>query len=204
MCWLSWLVERFWLTFPGLFEPVQNFFNADFFSVVAKQFVTYPHKKILDLGCGVGTLLTAFHPQQYVGIDINLALIRLAQDRYAHREGINFICGDALKYTSKKRFDLITLISLAHHLPDQQLEILLNQLSKKITFSYLLLIDCQPSPTIWKPFLQLLDIGANFREHNDLRRFFKKDYMVIKSGNLTASKSWYYYPFILAKNKKTA
>lgn len=197
-------VEQFWNSFPFLFEPIQDFFNGNFFRVLKRQLKGYPTKSILDFGCGVGSLLSDFNPKIYVGVDINPAFIHLARHRYAHRPNTAFVCTDALKFRSKKRFDIVTMVSMIHHFPDQQLTSLLDHLSRNIKFRYLLVIDGKPTATIWKPLLQFLDLGADFRDFKEILPFFKKNFAVIKKGNLRSNKHLYYYPFILAKNRRTA
>jgi len=202
MGFIESLVKRFWLTFPKVFEPIQNFFNGNFFFVLAKKLKKYPTNKVLDIGCGAGSFLTAFNPKQYLGIDINQALIVLAKKLYFKNKVFSFVHVDALKFIPSQHFDLVVLVSMTHHLSNQQLKKLLRHLCNNVKFKYLLIIDGKPTNNIFKPFLEILDIGAEFREVKDLIPFFKKNYSIVERGNLQANKQWYYYPFVLAKKKR--
>jgi len=199
---IDWLVEKFWLTFPWSFEPVQNFFNGDFFFVLKNKIKKYPQSKILDLGCGMGTFLDAFDPRLYIGVDVNPSFIRMARKKYAEKNNVTFVCSDVLNYQTKEKFDLLVMVSMIHHFPDKQFNNLLKHLHKNVDFNYLIVIDGKPTKTIWKPVLQLLDLGGDFRDVKELKTFFNHSYEIVETGNLWSNKKFYYYPFAMAKKKR--
>ena len=73
-------------------------------------------RKILDLGCGPGSSAQYFHPEDYLGIDIDERYIEYAKRKYpSHKfEKIDFndfdISSNAIKY------DIILIWGLLHHL----------------------------------------------------------------------------------------
>ena len=55
------------------------------------KFLVGENKRILDLGCGTGKLLSALNPSYGVGVDISSNMISIAQKNYPKHE---FIIGD--------------------------------------------------------------------------------------------------------------
>jgi ubiquinone/menaquinone biosynthesis C-methylase UbiE len=77
-------------------------------------------KRVLELGCGTGTLLASLQPAYGVGVDLSPETIRIA--RLSHPE-INFLVGDAgeLGHMPGEKFDYIILSDLVGYLNDIQL-----------------------------------------------------------------------------------
>lgn len=76
--------------------------------------------RILDLGCGPGELL-GFLPRsvRYTGVDISAQYIAAARERFGDRA--EFVVGDASGYAAGgRRFDLVIVFGVLHHLNDQQ------------------------------------------------------------------------------------
>lgn len=81
--------------------------------------------RILDLGCGPGTLAELLPSSigEYYGVDINPAYIRDASTRWAHQSSITFICGDATAAKiSPGHYHIAVAIGLLHHLDDPAVE----------------------------------------------------------------------------------
>ena|SRR5258706_7970684 len=72
---------------------------------------------VLDLGCGPGTFCPFLAGTHYKGIDLNVAHIAAARERF---KGLDFECCDAGAFltSTNQKFDLILLIGLLHHLDD--------------------------------------------------------------------------------------
>jgi len=199
---LSGAVEKLWLLLPQLFDPVQNFFNGNYYDVLTEKLKEYPQARMLDLGCGVGSMLQIFNPKVYVGVDINPTFIKLASRKYEKRQKTTFVCEDALTFVPKEKFDLVIASSFIHHLSDNQLKQMLTHVRNKIDFKYLVINDGKPKETMWKPLLLWLDGGANFRDVEVVEPFLKEGYEVVEKGKLSANRPWYYYPYLVAKKKK--
>ena len=75
-------------------------------------------ERILDLGCGTATILTAMSNVEYTGIDNNSRYIEKAVERFGHRG--KFICADLNDeiVATLGTFDKVLLLGVMHHLPD--------------------------------------------------------------------------------------
>ncbi len=73
--------------------------------------------KILDVGCGDGTLVFKLHNQDnnIVGIDIDKGIIEVAKNNNKHKN-IKFITGDFIETTFKEKFDAIIFVASIHHM----------------------------------------------------------------------------------------
>lgn len=78
--------------------------------------------RILDLGCGPGTLadLLPATVHTYLGIDNNPNYIDAARKRHGARPGFSFLCADLREVMPpvSGTFDLVTAIGVLHHLDD--------------------------------------------------------------------------------------
>lgn len=71
---------------------------------------------ILDCGCGMGTYAYKLNEGSYVGLDVNLSSIKLAQD--FHPDSM-FIVGDATKLPFNDQvFDCVICSEVLEHIPD--------------------------------------------------------------------------------------
>jgi len=75
------------------------------------------HKKILEVGCGTGSLLNSLEPSLGVGIDISKEMIKIAREKYPH---LHFEAGDITKVTRQEKFDYIILSGLLGEMDDIQ------------------------------------------------------------------------------------
>jgi ubiquinone/menaquinone biosynthesis C-methylase UbiE len=71
--------------------------------------------RVLDVGCGTGTLLDAVRPGVGVGIDLSPAMVGLARRRFPHLE---FRVGDAETLGADETFDRVVMVDVLEHLGD--------------------------------------------------------------------------------------
>ena len=78
----------------------------------------------LDLGCGPGAFADMFVGNDYVGADLNRRYIEWARK---HRPG-TFVVGDARSVDlPDDRFDQVLIFGLLHHLPDEDVKLVLKE-----------------------------------------------------------------------------
>ena len=77
----------------------------------------FPRGKILDVGCGEGTLtdfLSEAQKKRYVGIDISLEAIKIANKK----RKLNFQCIQAEQFKTKNKFDIVIFNEILYYLDD--------------------------------------------------------------------------------------
>jgi SAM-dependent methyltransferase len=73
--------------------------------------------RVLEMGCGIGDLLSAVKPAHGVGVDFSPAMVALARQRHPELE---FQVVDAAEFSAAESFDYILLSDLVNDLPDVQ------------------------------------------------------------------------------------
>jgi len=85
------------------------------------KFLVEKNKKILDLGCGTGSLLNSLEPSYGLGIDISQVSIDIAKKSFPN---LDFLCGDIesneLLDQINEKFDFIVLSDTIGYLDDCQ------------------------------------------------------------------------------------
>lgn len=80
---------------------------------------TGKYHHVLDFGCGIGILAPLFTPKQYLGFDIDTKAIAYAKNKYPK---YSFQVGDATKLKLQKKFDLILIVGVLHHLNNKEVK----------------------------------------------------------------------------------
>jgi SAM-dependent methyltransferase len=75
--------------------------------------------RVLDIGCGPGTIAPFLPTTDYVGFDASPEYIKLAQKRYPGR---HFVCERVSRYTLAQHgyFDIVLAFGILHHLDDEE------------------------------------------------------------------------------------
>jgi SAM-dependent methyltransferase len=78
-----------------------------------------PGDRILEIGCGPGTIVPYLPECEYVGFDASADYIEQARRRFPHAR---FVCERVSEYTLPERsyFDLVLALGILHHLDDAE------------------------------------------------------------------------------------
>jgi len=129
--------------------------------------------KVLDVGCGPGSLRPYLPEVDYTGIDLNARHIEHARAHYAGRG--RFLVGDATRDLQGESgtFDVVLMQALLHHMDDDQARATLRRLcellkpgGRLVTFDNVWLE--RQNPVAWA--LNKLDSGLNVRFAAGYRR----------------------------------
>lgn len=137
-----------------------------------------PHS-ILDIGFGTGNLMEVIpKTSRYLGIDNNPRYFSFTKKRF-RAPGRQFLLQDAsdIDFYKRKEFDVVMLISILHHLSDEQLSKILPAI-RQITAKAVIITDILPNPPGALPKLLVkLDRGRFIRSRQLkltlLKRYFK-------------------------------
>jgi 2-polyprenyl-3-methyl-5-hydroxy-6-metoxy-1,4-benzoquinol methylase len=110
------------LVFPRIYRGLQSLLRKDGSAdiVISTYLGPLQGRRLLDVGCGPGTLLQFVDQVNFTGIDRNERYIREATSRYGNRG--RFILADVGEVAAMglPPFDIVTMFGLLHHLDDRQ------------------------------------------------------------------------------------
>ena len=91
--------------------------NAYYHAELAKlmRFIVPPGRRVLEIGCGTGDLLSDVAPSEGVGIDFSEAMIDIARKKHP---GLEFIVDDAEALAENRKFDYVIMSDLLGELTD--------------------------------------------------------------------------------------
>lgn len=97
------------------FDLTRNYIPKDF--AYLKPFIK-EDEKILDLGSGNGRLSEIISSPEYVGVDVSIEILKIAQKKYPDREFK--LMEDSLKIPcDNNAFDSVFCLSVLHHIPSK-------------------------------------------------------------------------------------
>jgi cyclopropane fatty-acyl-phospholipid synthase-like methyltransferase len=78
-----------------------------------------PGMRILEIGCGPGTIVSYLPPSDYLGFDLSPEYIELARRRFPKAQ---FVCERVSQFSLAKEqsFDLVLALGIVHHLADAE------------------------------------------------------------------------------------
>lgn len=132
--------------------------------------------RVLDIGCGTGSILTYLPPVDYLGFDLNPGYVAAARERFGERG--RFRCADvnAAPPEAVGHFDRILAISLLHHLDDSEVAALMEWAHRLLSprGRFITVDPCHlPGQSAVARFLIQRDRGRNIRTaggYSDLAR----------------------------------
>ena len=109
-----------------------------------------PGARVLDVGCGTGTLLDAVRPAFGVGVDLSSAMVKRARERFPR---LQFRVGDAAALEPGEVFDRVMMVDLLEHLDDPR-SALASARRACHAESRLIVLTANPA---WQPILHLAE-----------------------------------------------
>jgi SAM-dependent methyltransferase len=110
------------LDLPYFYELYHGLIGANYRSRVLVNEYIRPNlsDRILDIGCGPGTMMPFLPECNYLGVDANMSYIVSARERYGHRG--KFLCGrvNQQNVSDLGTFDIVLALGLVHHLEDPE------------------------------------------------------------------------------------
>lgn len=150
--------------------------------IIKKEFRLERKEKILDIGCGTGTLTPLFSSQHYLGVDINPQLIAFAKKNYQQQFKVMDATNLRLPANS---FDQAVIIGVLHHLSDKNFEKACQQMKKVLKKNgQALIIEAIPSLyrfNLLNRLFRSLDAGKEIRVLKDYQKTFSKYFKISKS-----------------------
>ncbi len=75
--------------------------------------------RVLEIGCGPGTIVGYLPPLEYLGFDLSSKYIEMARRRFPQTE---FVCERVSQFSLAKQrsFDAVLALGVVHHLDDQE------------------------------------------------------------------------------------
>ena len=133
-----------------------------------KQFLAdVPYRSVVDIGCGTGNW-AKLAGAEYLGIDTSPSFIAACQRRYGDDPQKTFVKADAADLQTDRTFDLAILISVLHHLSDEQAHRVLQWIARHARHFFVLDLYPNPRNPISKR-LYAMDRGDFIRSPEDQR-----------------------------------
>lgn len=130
-------------------------FNYFVIRAIIKEYLTlHQYESILDFGCGIGILAPLFPSKKYLGFDIDEKAIAFARKKYPRYA---FIWGNATSLKLDKKFDLIVVVGVLHHLNNMEARQALSVMDSLLTKNgSIIIIEAIPPIYKWNILGQIL------------------------------------------------
>jgi cyclopropane fatty-acyl-phospholipid synthase-like methyltransferase len=112
---------RSFLALPKAYQLFFNVIGAPGRSrILVREYIRpKPGDRILEIGCGPGTIVPYLPVTEYVGFDASPEYIEQARNRFP---GAKFVCQRVSQFTLAERnyFDIVLALGILHHLEDEE------------------------------------------------------------------------------------
>ena len=117
--------DAFDYVIPNLIPFYSEIYNILTDSIPFNQ---YANLKILDIGCGTGTLAKIlkekFPNAKITCLDFSSNMLKVAKSKLTeYRDDINFLMGDFSKFDLKNKYDVVVSSFALHHIPSDEQKI---------------------------------------------------------------------------------
>jgi len=150
------------------------------------------NKKVLEIGCGTGSLLASIKPKYGYGFDISSDMIKIAKEKYRNNKNLRFSTVLPNKddiFTSREgKYKYIFMSDVIEHLqePEKTFKKIESLMSTKSIF-----INTMANP-IWEPMLMLWEkLGWKMPEGPHKRMEYKEIKVLIEKSGMKIVKHDY-------------
>lgn len=165
---------------PAIFTGVRAFLDDGYAAIkkaIARELDV--GKGVLDIGCGTGQFCGLFPREVYVGVDASSAYLAYARKRHP---GYRFAVGDAAHLRIQKKFSQALIVGVLHHLPDAQVQKILEAASRALLKDGRLLIFEDIHRERFNPVGKLVkkfDVGKHIRTHREYGNLYQQYFEVV-------------------------
>ena len=158
---------------PAVFNTYQLLVDGGKERQIRRFLRDVPYRSVVDIGCGTGNwAVTARGP--YLGVDVAPEFVQAAADRHSGDGAKEFRQLDPTQEDLPGEYDLAQLVSVLHHLSDDQTTAMLERIVPRVR--YLFVLDLYPIS--WNPasrFLYAADRGDYIRTPEEQKRLLLQD-----------------------------
>jgi len=170
--------------FPFFYNLYQNFIFAKDSKrkLFHNEFEILDSDFVLDIGCGPGNYRSYINTSNYFGIDINCKSIEQAKKLYP-KDSFECIPAQKIKNFSEKSFDKIFVLGLLHHLPDNDVTNLFNDIANLMssnTTIYCVDTSFYENQGLFSKLMGKLDKGNYVRYPSDLTKLIDEKYFDVE------------------------
>lgn len=156
-----------------------------------------PYVSVVDIGCGTGNWASVARGR-YLGLDTSASFIAASRQRYHHDPTKKFLHANAGSLVLPERYDLAILISVLHHLSDDEATRLVNWVARSARYFFVL--DLYPVP--WNPisrWLYAMDRGNYVREPSIQKQLILREpsLKLVKEGDYYCPNGLYRHTLFL-------
>lgn len=166
----SGLYRRIYSLFdhPAVFNAYQFLVDGGKERQIRRFLEDVPYETVADIGCGTGNWAVTAQGR-YLGVDVAREFVEAARARYAGDPKKSFLQLDPTSEELPGAFDLTQLVSVLHHLSDEQVRALLARVVPKTRFLFVL--DLYPiSSNPVARFLYAADRGDYIRKPEEQKQ----------------------------------
>lgn len=164
-----------------------------------------PYESVIDIGCGTGNWAKLVDVP-YLGIDASPSFVAGCKRRFAGDSSKRFLQTDAATLAIDEQFDLAMLISVLHHLSDEEVERLLAWLAGCAKQFFVL--DLYPvKRNFVSRWLYRMDRGDYIREPDAQRSLLERGghFRVVKSDDYYCPNGLYRHTlFLLRRDSRSS
>lgn len=185
---------------PWVFNLYQTLVDGGKAHRIQSFLADVPFRSVVDIGCGTGNWASVARGP-YLGVDLSPSFIEGCRRRYRDDPEKRFIEADVATLDLPERYDLAQLISVLHHLSDDEVARMLAWVVRSARYFFVLDLY----PIRWNPVSRLLyalDRGDHIRSPEAQKRLIlsQPGLHLVKEADYYAPTGLYRHTLFLFRN----